>query len=337
MAAMNRIQRVRRRRPAPRFVALPRRRDVAEAAGRIRPFLHETPMLPAPTLGGGALLKLETVQPTGSFKVRGAFSALSLLGRDEWVVCASAGNHGLGVAYAARVLGLQATVIVPEDASPAKLAALERFPVRLVREGHGYDEAERAALALQREGYKYVSPYNDHDVICGNGTVAVELLAQVPGAMTIVVPVGGGGLISGVALWASQRAGVRVIGVESEASATMRAALDAGTIVAVPSQPTLADGLEGNIEADAVTVDMVRKHVDDVVVVSEADIAEAMRLLVADHGIVAEGAAATAVAAVMTGQVAHGAGPTVPLVTGRNVAAEKLARVLAGVNAADHG
>jgi threonine dehydratase len=330
LAPMSPIQRVRRRRLGPRLVAPPRRRDVAEAAGRIRPFLRETPLLPAPRLGGGALLKLETVQPTGSFKVRGAFAALTLLGRDEWVVCASAGNHGLGVAYAAGVLGLQATVFVPEDASPAKLAALDQFPARVVREGHGYDEAERAALALQREGYKYVSPYNDHDVICGNGTAAVELLDQVPGAMTIVVPVGGGGLISGIALWASQRTGVRVIGVESEASATMRAALDAGRIVRVPSLPTLADGLEGNIEDNAITFELVRKHVDDVYVVSEEEVAAAMRMLVADHGIVAEGAGATAVAAVMTGRVEHGAGPTVPIVTGRNVAPARLAGVLAG-------
>jgi threonine dehydratase len=334
MAAMNPIQRVRRRRPAPRLVALPRRRDVAEAAGRIHPFLRRTPLLPAASLDGGALLKLETLQPTGSFKVRGAFSALSLLGRDEWVVCASAGNHGLGVAYASTVLGLHATVVVPADASPAKIAALQRFPVRLVREGHGYDEAERAALALQREGYKYVSPYNDHDVVCGNGTVAVELLDDVPGAMTIVVPVGGGGLISGIALWASQRPGVRIVGVESAASATMRAALDAGRIVAVESEPTLADGLEGNIEDQSITLDLIRRHVDDVVVVSEADIAEAMRTLVREHGIVTEGAGAIALAAVATGKVEHQAGPLVLLITGRNVAADTLARVLEGADGA---
>ena len=172
----------------------------------MRRHLAATPVVPAPRLGRDVWLKLETLQPTGSFKVRGALVAVTAaLARDRRapIVTASAGNHGLGIAFAADRLGATATVVVPTNASEAKQEAIERFAVELVRHGTSYDEAEAHALALADAGAVYVSPYNDPDVIAGQGTIAIELLEQVPGLTTIVTPIGGGGLASGLGLAAS--------------------------------------------------------------------------------------------------------------------------------------
>ena len=311
-----------------RQVRLPERAEIADARRRLLPVLVPTPLIPAPALGNGAMLKLETAQPTGSFKVRGAFAALSRLDPATPVVAASAGNHALGIAFAAARLRLQATVVCAETASPAKLAALAAFPVEVVLHGESYDDAEAFALRLAAEGRRYVSAYNDPDVIAGGGTVAAEIFDELDGPVTIACPVGGGGLIAGVALWASGRPETPVVGVESEASPTMRASLDAGRIVQINEEPTLADGLAGNLEPGSVTFELVRRHVADVVLVSEREIEEAMRLLHAAHDLVVEGAGAVAVAAAMAGRVAQGPGKTVVLVTGRNVAPELYARVV---------
>jgi len=307
-----------------RRVRSPARGEVLDAEKRIRPLLPPTPLVESPELAPRALLKLETFQPTGSFKVRGALALLTRLAPGERIVAASAGNHALGVAWAATALGVEATVVVPETAAPAKLAALERFPVELLRHGAGYDEAERHALALAGEGRRYVSAYNDPDVIAGGGTLALELPE---GPLTIVCPVGGGGLCAGVALWASGLADVRVVGVEAEASRSVSAAVAAGRVVPVAVGPTLADGLAGNLEPGSVTVELVRAHVAELVAVTEAEIEEAIRLLVSEHGVVAEGAGAVATAALLAGKVAV-AGRPVALVTGRNMDTAVLGRIL---------
>lgn len=279
-------------------------------------------------LGSGVWLKLESLQPTGSFKVRGALAALSALG-DGDVVTASAGNHGLGVAWAATALGRRATVVVPETASPAKVAALERFDVRLVQRGDSYDEAEAHALELAAAGAVYVSPYNDANVIAGQATIGRELEAQLDGPCTVVCPLGGGGLASGLGLWAAgRRDGTRVVAVEARNSQAFRAALDAGAIVPIEPAPTLADGLGGNLEPGSVTFDLVRDHVDDVTVAEEDEIVDAVRFLATACGLVIEGAAAAAVAAVRAGRVASDAVATVVVVSGRNIAASRLAGLL---------
>jgi threonine dehydratase len=306
-------------------VPLPTPDDVLAARERLDPYLEPTPLVESAALG--ALLKLETVQPTGSFKVRGAFSALTLLPEGAPVVTASAGNHGLGVAYAAETLELPAMVVCPATASSLKLEKLRQFPIELLLAGETYDAAEAAALELGRQGRCYVSAYNDPAVIAGQGTIAIELLEALEGPLTILVPTGGGGLLSGVALWATQRPGVRVVGVESAASPALRAALDAGGIVPIEVLPSLADGLSGNLEPGSMTVDLVRSLVDDVVVVGEDDVAWGMRFLWREHAIVAEGSGAIAVGALLAGRVER-AGQTVCLVTGRNVAEDVLAQVL---------
>jgi threonine dehydratase len=280
-----------------RTVQAPSRADVYAAAERIRRYLAPTPLI--------GNLKLETLQPTGSFKVRGALNAL--LRSDEAVVTASAGNFGLGVAWAAQQLGLSATVVVAETASPAKVEALRLFDVELVVHGADYAGAEQHALSLPG---RYVSPYNDTDVIAGAGTIALELPEDVE---TIVVPIGGGGLAAGIALATD----ARVVGVVPSAFPAMRVALEHGRVVEIDGSHTIADALHGNIEPGSVTVEMLRGV--EVVAVTEGQIEDAMRALARDHGLVTEGAGAAAVAAAIDG---------VAIVTGRNVTRETYAAVL---------
>jgi threonine dehydratase len=291
--------------------------------------LVPTPLVPAPALGDGVHLKLETLQPTGSFKVRGALAALSRAGGGP-VVTASAGNAGLGIAWAAAALAVDATVVVAETASPAKLVALEALPVTLIRHGGGYDDAERHALSLAVDGTTYVSSYNDTGMIAGQSTIGRELDFQLPGPLTVACPLGGGSLSSGLGLWAAQRAGARVVAIEAERSPAFSTALAAGAITPIDVRDTLADGLAGNIEPGAVTFELVRDNVAAVASVTEPEIEEAIRLLARAHGIVAEGAGAAAVAGVMAARVERGSGPLVIVVTGRNIALRRLASVLAG-------
>jgi threonine dehydratase len=292
--------------------------------------LEPTPVVLSPALGPNVVLKLETAQPTGSFKVRGALVAVAKAmahDRNTPLVTASAGNHGLGVAFAATAYGATATVVVPENASAPKRAALERFEVTLVTTGSSYDEAEAHALSLADAGATFVSPYNDPDTIAGQGTIALELFDQVPNLRTIVVPIGGGGLISGIALAATLRPDIRIIGVEASASPAMIAAIEGDGVTEIVVAPTLADGLAGNLEPGSVTVDLVRRHVADIVTVSEDEIIDAIRFLVREHGLIVEGSGAVGVAALLQNRVALD-GATAVLLTGRNIAADVIARLI---------
>jgi threonine dehydratase len=305
-----------------------------EAAWKaVRRFLAVTPVVGAPQLGPSASVKVETLQPTGSFKVRGGLAAVSATLEAEpgrAVVASSAGNHGLGLAYAATKLGAQVTVVVPTGASAAKVSSLQQFDLRLVLHGEGYRDAETHALELaSRDGSRYVSPYNDPDVIAGQSTVARELVEQVPNLGTVVVPCGGGGLLSGVIL-GLEGTDVRIVGVESEASPSMSTALSAGAIVPIEVEPTVADGLAGNLEPGAVTVDIALAHGVEVLTVSEADIRSAMAFSASKMGLVLEGAGAVGVAALRAGVVVpdQSGKETVVLLTGRNVAPKLLSEVL---------
>jgi threonine dehydratase len=316
-----------------RDVAVPGPAHLEAAWKAVRRYLALTPVVEAPQLAPGVVAKVETVQPTGSFKVRGGLAAVSATLEAEpgrVVVAASAGNHGLGVAYAASKLGAEVTVVVPTGASAAKVSALQQFDVRLVLHGEGYREAETHALDLAaRDGSHYVSPYNDPDVIAGQSTIARELLEQVPRLGTVVVPVGGGGLLAGIVLGLAGT-DVRVVGVESEASPAMSAAVAAGAIVPISVEPTVADGLAGNLEPGAVTVRVAVEHQVEVLTVSEADIRSAMAFAAHKMGLVLEGAGAVGVAALRGGQVASDpAGKdTVVILSGRNVAPKLLSEVL---------
>ena len=300
-----------------RAVTIPTSDDLAAARQVVARYLAPTPLV--------GRLKLETLQPTGSFKVRGALAALERTPPDERVVAASAGNHGLGVAWAAAKLGRTATIVVPETASTAKVAALRALSADLVQHGRGYDEAEAHALGLDG---RFVSPYNDRDVIAGQATIGAELPPDEP--LLVVCPVGGGGLVSGLVLWARERGDARVVGVGASASTAVGVAVAAGEIVAVDVLPTLADGLAGNLEPGSVTP-RVAADADALHAVDEPAIEDAMRALAREHGVVGEGSAATALAAIRSGLVAPRDGERlVVVVTGRNVALDVLGRVLSG-------
>ncbi|HMQ32513.1 MAG TPA: threonine/serine dehydratase [Chloroflexaceae bacterium] len=309
--------------------------DILVARRRIAGIAHPTPLelsrpLSAYT-GAEVYLKLECAQVTGSFKLRGAASALRAGEGRYPVVACSAGNHALGVAHAAAQAGIEATLVLPEGASPAKVAALRRYPATLIQTGAGYDEAEAAALRMAHaEGMRFISPYNHPDVIAGQGTLGAEILEQLPNADVILVGVGGGGLAAGVGLWAKAMSpGIRLVGVQAENSAAMLASLQAGQLVQAPDLPTLADGLAGNIEPGSITFPLVQRLVDIIIAVSEQQIAAAMRWLLNEHHLVAEGSAAVTVAALLNGLVAGLAGrKVVALISGRNVATETLLEVL---------
>jgi threonine dehydratase len=310
-----------------RSVRRPGPGDVAAAWEVVKLRLAPTPLQLAEP---GLMLKLESLQPTGSFKVRGGLNALAAIDPGADVVTASAGNHGLGVAFAAAQLGRKATVVVPGNASSAKVAALREFPVQLVQVGSGYDDAEAHALELASRGAYYLSPYNDPQVIAGQGTIGFELNDQVRGPLTVVCPVGGGGLSAGMSLWAATRDDARIVAVEAEASVAVSAAVRAGHQVIVEIGETIADGVGGNIEPGSVTADVLRDCGTAMITVTEAEIRSAIRHLAARCGLVAEGAGAISMAAVLAGKVAAEAagGQLVALLTGRNIAPPVLAGVL---------
>jgi threonine dehydratase len=306
-----------------RHVEAPTAADLQEAWATVAARLAPTPLIASP-MAREAWLKLETMQPTGSFKVRGALAALSRLPPGQHVIAASAGNHGLAVAWAATMLGLTATVVVSEQASPAKIAKLRAQPIELILHGD-LDAAEAYAPTLVRPGSTYVSPYNDTMVIAGQSTVGRELEPVTSGPLTIVVPVGGGGLLAGLALWGRGRGEVELIGVEACASLAVSTAVAAGGAVPVAYGDTLADGLAGNIEPGSVTPSLLGDA--RFLCVTEPEIRAAMRWLMVHHGLVAEGAGAAGVAAVLAGKVAKGQ-RLVVVVTGRNVTPERYAAAI---------
>lgn len=304
------------------------RRRIAGIAA-ITPLEYSRPL--SDHTAADVFLKLECAQVTGSFKLRGAANALLAAPDRSPVIACSAGNHALGMAHAAALSGVDVTLVLPEDASPAKVAALRRYPVRLILHGQGYDAAEVEALRLARtEHLRFISPYNHPHVIAGQGTLGVEILAQLPEADTLLVGVGGGGLISGVGVWAkAMNPHIRVIGVQAGQSAAMLASLQAGQIVTAPDLPTLADGLAGNIEPHSITFPIVRRVVDTMLVVSEIQIASAMRWLLDVHHLVVEGSAAVGVAALLYGLVDDVAGRRVVVILcGRNIASETFLRAV---------
>jgi threonine dehydratase len=317
-----------------RLVREPTIDDVRRAGDLIARYLPPTPLVASPLLGDGVLLKIETFQPTGSFKVRGALVAVAGARADDpggRVVTASAGNHGLGVAFAARLLGVPATIVLPTNASSAKRAALERFDVDLVAYGVTYEEAESHALTLATSGAaRFVSPYNDTEVIAGQATIALELFDQVGNLSTLVAPIGGGGLVAGLALAATTRPGVTVCGVETAASPAVSQSAAAGHVVPVRITPTLADGLAGNLETGSVTVALVARLVDQLVQVDEQSMRDAVRFLAFEHGLVVEPSGAVGVGALMGGLVHVGSGPTVVVISGRNLSPGLLVELLAG-------
>lgn len=279
---------------------------IIHAREAITPFIRQTPCdysLPlSRETESSVFLKLENMQVTGSFKARGAAHKLICLSgeqRSGGVVTASSGNHGVACAEMCGRMGIDCTVFIPETASPAKEQQLGMHNIRLIKTGDDCVKAETAARAFAKEqGRPFISPYNDLDIIAGQGTVGMELTEQVEQADAVFVPVGGGGLISGIAAWcASRYPGIRIIGCQPAHSAVMAASVKAGRILAMESLPTLADGTAGGVEQDAVTFDICRELIHEFILVSEEEIAAALIDIIQLHHMLIEGAAALSLAA----------------------------------------
>ena len=303
---------------------LPTAPDVLAAARRLRGVIQRTPCSYSAPLsaraGAEAYLKWESQQSTGSFKLRGAFNALLTMPVEErrrGVVAASAGNHGLGVAYAARTLGMRARVYVPATAPLVKREGIAAMGAEVDASQPDYDSAHDAALAAaHRDGMTFVSPCTGRPLLAGQGTVGLEILEDLPGVRTLVVPVGGGGLAGGIAVLVRAVAPhVRIVGAQSELTNAMAAALSTGRRTTIPVVPTLADGLAGQVDDEGVLIG--RFALDEIVVVTEGEIAAAMLWLSRMHGARVEGSGAVGVAAMLT----RGGwdGPVAAIVSGSNI------------------
>jgi len=289
----------------------------------------------ADQLGAPVHLKCENLQRTGSYKIRGAYNRLSKLTAEErshGVVAASAGNHAQGVAFAARELGIKATIFMPVGVALPKLQATRAYGADVILRGHTVAEPLLAAAEYAREtGAILIPPFDHADVIAGQGTLGLEILDQVPDLETVVVPIGGGGLISGVASALKQAAArdgrrIRVIGVQAENAAAYPPSLAAGEPVVITILPTIADGI-AVAKPGVLNFDIIRDVVDEIVTVSEDDTARALLVLLERAKLVVEPAGAVAVAAILAGKITS-AGPTVAILSGGNIDPLLMQRVI---------
>lgn len=283
-------------------------------------------------------LKCEHLQTTGSFKLRGATNKLLSLTdaqKRRGIVTASSGNHGLAVSHSAGILGLEATVYVPETVSPMKEAGIEARGAKVVKVPGEPLEAElEARRVAQASDRVFISPYNDEQVITGQGTIGAELLNQQPELEAVFVSVGGGGLISGIGSFLKQRKPeVEIVAAWPEVARSLHDCLLAGEIVDVPEQETLSDGTAGGVEPDAVTFPLCQQVIDRKVLVSEAEIADAMRILAAEERYMVEGAAGVALAALLKVASEYQGKKVAVVLCGRNVTLQKYLRaIVSGVS-----
>lgn len=316
--------------------------DVQKARDRIASYIIQTPLEHSPWLsretGAEVYLKLEHLQTTGSFKLRGAANRLlSLLPeeRERGVITASTGNHGAAVAYMADQLGVKATIYLPDNASSTKLDQLKLYAVELVAYGQDSVEAEAEARRVaEAEGRTFISPYNDPYVMAGQGTLGAEVLDQLPDVQQILVPVGGGGLIGGIAGYLQDLAPqVQVVGCQPRNSAVMYQSVQAGKVLDLPSSPTLSDGTAGGLEADSITFPVCQEAVNHWALISEAEIRAGLRFLLEKHYLLVEGAAALSVAALRQEKARYQGQKVVLILCGRKLGLETLQSLLAEVNA----
>ena len=311
--------------------------EVLAAEKRIRPHIRKTHLEYSPFLsgsvGGRVYLKLECLQHTGSFKYRGAlnkFLSLPPEARQGPVITASSGNHGTAFAAILQKFGGRGVVYLPQNASPAKVNNLRQYGVTL--EFFGTDCIMSETLAKQtaaKNQQVFISPYNDFQIIGGQGTIAVELFDQLDSIDSVLVPVGGGGLISGIAGYLKTVAeNIAIIGCQPENSAVMHASIQAGKIVAMASQPTIADGTAGGIEPGSATFDICRESVDDFILVGESDIKAAIRHMIAHHQLLVEGAAALSVASLLKAKDRFKGKQVVLIISGKKITLELLKEVL---------
>lgn len=281
--------------------------DFYKARKRVQRWARHTPLQFSPDLsqltGAEVYLKLENYQVTGSFKIRGATNKILMLSEEErarGVVTASSGNHAQGLGYAAKQLGVHAKVVVPEMTPKVKIDAIRKYGVELIVEGEEYMDSERLARKIEREeGMTFVSAYNDIDLIKGQGTVALEMIEDNPSLDTILVPVGGGGLASGISSVYNLATDAEVIGVQGETSPVMYECVKKGYIHDIPLGNTYAEGLHGGLEQGSVSFPICRDNINDWVILKESEILEAIKYMLHEQHMLVEGAGAVGVASLL--------------------------------------
>jgi threonine dehydratase len=313
------------------------RNEVVQAEKRIRPYVRQTILEYSPALsqqsGAEVYCKLENLQHTGSFKFRGAMNKLLSLTdavRSKGVVAASTGNHGAAVAYSMQKLDTPGLIFVPENADPSKLAIIKQSGAEV--RFFGSDCAETEVHARQyavQKGMSYVSPYNDLQIIGGQGTIGLELETQLDTIDAAFISLGGGGLISGIAGYLKHaNPSIEIVGCSPENSQVMIQSLEAGRIVDIPSLPTLSDGTAGGIEEGAITFEFCQKLVDTYLIVTEDEIRASLLLFMHTHHMMIEGAAAVAIASFMKVHEQYRNKTVVLLICGANIGLETLKQVL---------
>lgn len=308
---------------------------VYKAARVLKEIIRETDMIYAPNISKNAeiYLKTENLQVTGSFKIRGSYFKISQLSEEEkkhGVIACSAGNHAQGVALAATRSGIKSIICLPDGAPISKVEATKRFGAQVCMVKGVYDDAYNKAIELRdKEGYTFIHPFNDEDVIAGQGTIGLEIMEQLPNADAVVVPIGGGGLISGVAYTTKQiNPKCKVYGVQAQGAPSMLRSVDDGKIETLPKVQTIADGIAVKTPGD-VTYEMVSKYVDGIFTVSDDEIALAILTLLEQQKLISEGAGAVPVAAVLAGKIPDIDGKKVCcLVSGGNIDVTILSRVI---------
>ncbi|MFZ1063188.1 MAG: pyridoxal-phosphate dependent enzyme [Acidimicrobiales bacterium] len=317
-----------------RHVSAPTAEQLDAARRVVADHLVPTPTVSLSLRGRPVLAKLECLQITGAFKIRGALAAIDAAHREDprgAVITSSAGNHGLGIAHAASILGVPATVVVPANASLAKVKKLRRYDIELIQFGSSYDDAQRHALdlAVQRS-IRYISPFNDTNVIAGQATVFDEMLWQAPEIEHVVVPVGGGGLISGVLLSreGNGRGDVKVTGVQPVESSAMYHVLHGTPMADVVHRATIADGLAGGGDEGAITNELIAQNEVPLVLVEEIEIRRAVREAAEVNGLVFEGSAAVPYAAITLDLVKDATSRIGFIASGRNISHELFVELL---------
>tara|TARA_X000000950_G_scaffold183615_1_gene222409 strand:+ start:2586 stop:3548 length:963 start_codon:yes stop_codon:yes gene_type:complete len=313
---------------------------IKDAHKKILPFINYTPLVHSEYLSNysNVKLKLENFQITGSFKLRGALNKLLSLSKSEkekGVIAVSTGNHGKGVAYASKVLGIKSTIYMSSMVPQYRRKAIENLGAKVEIVGQNSDEADLFAKNLAKEkNISLIHPFDDEDIIIGQGTVGLEMLEQFPDADTIIIPTSGGGLVSGIAQAIKlQKPKIKIISVSMERGPSMYDSLKKGVPVDVEELETLADCLGGSIGLDnKFTFNIVRKYVDDFVLVSEEKIAEGIRINFLEHKIVSEGAAATSIMVVKEKLSSHIGKNIICLICGGNIDAQLFNKVLSSAN-----
>ena len=310
--------------------------SIKEAQKNIQDSIKRTPLIECPTLekmtGGNVFFKLENLQKTGSFKVRGALNRIAHLTFEEkqhGVIASSAGNHAQGIALGATAQGIKSTIVMPETAPIAKVVATRNYGAEVVLCGEVYDDAYAKAREIEQEtGAIFLHPFDDEYVISGQGTIGLEILEEEPNIDTVLVPIGGGGILAGIATAVkSINPNIKVIGVESANAASMTEALSKGECCEVCSSATIADGIAVRKEG-CKTLELAKKYVDEVITVTESEIANAVLFLLEKSKVVAEGAGATPLAAILAGKIDCEGKKICAIVSGGNIDINLIDRVI---------